>query len=208
MRVRITFAKTDAMRFTSHLDLYRTWERWLRRARLPLAYSQGFRPHAHINLASALPLGFTSGQEVVDIWLESESPASEIESALNHAAPPGIQILCVEALDDRAPTLQKQLEASDFMITFLDPLPDLETRLEALLACDALPRQRRGKDYDLRPLILSIELLAPDGQGRQGLLARLAAHEGATGRPEELILALGAEPESCRVHRERLVFAG
>lgn len=207
MRVRITFAKTDAMRFTSHLDLYRTWERTLRRARLPLAYSQGFRPHAHINLASALPLGFTGDQEVVDIWLETESPAGEIEAALEQAAPPGIQILQVEALDERAPTLQKQLEASEFRIIFLDPLPDLENRLSALLASESLPRERRGKNYDLRPLILSAERLPPDEQGHQRILTRLKAREGATGRPEELILALGGEPSSTRVHREKLLFS-
>ncbi len=59
-RLRLTFAKTAAMRYTGHLDLHTTWERTLRRARLPLAYSQGFHPQPKIQLASALPLGFTS----------------------------------------------------------------------------------------------------------------------------------------------------
>ena len=82
MRVRITFAKTDAMRFTGHLDLHRAWERTFRRAGLPLAYTQGFSPHPRINLASALPLGFTSERELVDIWLEQELPASAVTAAL------------------------------------------------------------------------------------------------------------------------------
>src|SRR5512145_2496762 len=106
MRIRITFAKTTAMRYTGHLDLYRTWERTMRRARLPLAYTQGFRPHPRINLASALPLGFTGEREVVDIWLEQELPVDHIVEALQDASPPGLQVLEVESLDAKAPTLQ------------------------------------------------------------------------------------------------------
>ena len=71
IRLRIVFAKTEAMRYTSHLDLHRTWERTIRRANLPLAYSQGYNPHPRINLASALPLGFTSDCEVVEASSDS-----------------------------------------------------------------------------------------------------------------------------------------
>lgn len=78
MRLRLTFAKTDAMRFTGNLDLHRTWERTIRRAGLPLAYSQGFHPQPRLNLASALPLGFTSQFEMVDVWLENEMPLEQI----------------------------------------------------------------------------------------------------------------------------------
>src|SRR5512139_3345190 len=99
MRIRIIFSKTDAMRFTGHLDLHRTWERLVRRAGLPLAYTQGYSPHPRINLASALPLGFTSDCEVVDIWLEVEMPSGEVRLALTQAAPPGISILDVTPVD-------------------------------------------------------------------------------------------------------------
>jgi radical SAM-linked protein len=71
MRIQITFSKTGAMRFTGHLDLHRAWERTFRRAALPLAYSQGYNPRPKMNLASALPLGFTSECEVIDVRLES-----------------------------------------------------------------------------------------------------------------------------------------
>jgi radical SAM-linked protein len=207
MRLRITFAKTDAMRFTSHLDLYRTWERTMRRAKLPLAYSQGFRPHPRINLASALPLGFTGEEEIVDIWLEQELPLDAIQAALHQAAPPGILVLRVEEIEAAAPTLQTQLEASEFTITFLDPLPDLDARLEILLSSETLARERRGKAYDLRPLIQDIQRLPDDVEGHQRLRARLIAQEGATGRPEEVIFALGSKPQDARVHRERLIFS-
>jgi len=90
MRIQVIFSKTDHMRYTSHLDVHRTWERTLRRARLPLAYSQGFNKRPKINLAAALPLGFTSSCEIVEFWLDGDPSKNEIESRLKEAAPPGI----------------------------------------------------------------------------------------------------------------------
>jgi len=206
MRLRITFAKTDAMRFTSHLDLHKAWERTLRRANLPLAYSQGFNPHPRINLASALPLGFTGEAEVVDVWLDQVLPVPQIESDLERAAPPGIKISKIQEIDDHTPTLQTELEASEFVITFLDELDGLNAHLDDLLAAGSLPRQKRGKEYDLRPLVQDLRRLPDDEHGCQRLLVRLSARPNATGRPEEVIAALGAQPEAARVHRLQLVF--
>jgi radical SAM-linked protein len=207
MRLRIHFAKTEAMRYTSHLDLHRAWERTMRRAGLPLAYSQGFRPHPRINLGCALPLGFTSQDEVVDIWLEHALTVDEIESALDSALPPGIQICDLKIVDEKEPTLQTQLQAAEYLITLLETLPELDSHLEELCRSDSLPRQRRGKAYDLRQLILELRRLADDENGQQRLLVILSAREGATGRPEEVILALGGEPTLARVQRTRLIFA-
>jgi radical SAM-linked protein len=207
MRIRITFAKTDAMRFTSHLDLHRTWERTFRRAGLPLTYSQGFNPHPHLNLACALPLGFTGSQEILDAWLEQMLPEADIRGALEKAAPPGIGIRRVESIDERAPTLQTVLEASDYTIILDERLPDLDERLNALLQAESLPRQRRGKGYDLRPLVLELQHLPDDADGRQCIHARLKAQEGATGRPEEVLEVLGADPLAARVNRDCLVIA-
>jgi radical SAM-linked protein len=205
MRIRITFAKTEAMRFTSHLDLHRTWERTFRRARLPLAYSQGFNPRPRLNLASALPLGFTGSQEIIDAWLEKTLPNTAIQQALSQAAPPGILIQQIETIDERAPALQTMLEASDYTIILDEQIPDLDKHLDALLQAESLPRQRRGKDYDLRPLVLALGRLPDREDGCQRIYTRLMAKEGATGRPEEVLEVLGADPLSTRVNRERLV---
>jgi radical SAM-linked protein len=207
IRLRIIFAKTEAMRYTSHLDLHRTWERTIRRANLPLAYSQGYNPHPRLNLASALPLGFTSDCEVIDIWLEEDRQVDEVTAALNRAAPPGVKLQEVRKVDLRAPTLQTMLVSTDYVITFLDPFPDLDQRLADLLKAESLERQRRGKAYDLRPLIFAAERMQDDGQAHARLQVRLSAQEGATGRPEEVIEALGAMPTHCRVHRIGLNFS-
>jgi radical SAM-linked protein len=206
MRLRITFHKTDAMRFTGHLDLHRTWERTFRRASLPLAYSHGFHPQPRINLACALPLGFTSQSEVADIWLQADLPVDVIKTDLEKAVPPGIEIVSVEELDPRLPALQTQVQSSEYEITLLDHTLKLDERIRDLLSCSSLPRERRGKIYDLRPLIEELSCLTDDAQGRPRLLVRLAARASATGRPEEVLAALNVSPEAARVHRTKLIF--
>jgi len=207
IRLRITFAKTPAMRYTGHLDLHRAWERSFRRAGLPLAYSQGFNPHPRLNLASALPLGFTGEAELIDAWLSEDLPLPEVQSALQRALPPGIQLAHVESVDLHLPALQTELEASEYRITFLEPFPDLPARIQDVLSAASLPRRWRERDYDLRPLILELQLISSDTDHSPQLNLRLAAREGATGRPEELISALGRQPQSARVHRTRLLFS-
>ncbi len=206
IRLRITFSKTPAMRFTGHLDLHRAWERTFRRAGLPLAYSEGFNPHPRINLGSALPLGFTGEAEVIDAWLEQDIPLPEIQAALQRALPPGLQVTHIEPVDLYLPALQTELEASEFHITFLEPFPELAERVSTLLSAASLPRLRRERDYDLRPLVLDLQLLPPDSSGRPQLSVRLVAREGATGRPEEVVAALDCDPQLVRVHRTRLLF--
>jgi radical SAM-linked protein len=207
MRLRITFSKNEWMRFTGHLDLHRAWERIFRRAALPIAYSQGFSPHPRIQLASALPLGFTSQAELVDVWLEEELPLDQIAKALAKAIPPGIQINEIQSVEQRLPSLQSSLEASEFVVAFLDEQPDLQEAVQRLLQADNLPRIRRKKPYDLRPLILELEMLPASEVGQSELRMLLAAKEGATGRPEEVLECLGIAPTSCRVHRTALLFA-
>jgi radical SAM-linked protein len=204
--LRITFAKTEAMRYTGHLDLYRAWERTLRRAGLPLAYSQGYNPRPRIQIASALPLGFASQHEVIDVWFETELVMVRVKGNLQKAAPPGIKVVQVEEVDLRAPALQTQLMSAEYTVTFLDQVEDLDSRLQRIRDAQSLPRERRGKPYDLRPLIEEIERMPDDGSLRQRIHMRLTAQEGATGRPEEVLLEMGLSPHRARVERTRLIF--
>ncbi len=205
MRVRITYSKAGAMQYVGHLDLFRSWERTFRRSGLPLEYSQGFHPQPHINLACALPVGFTSQCEVLDGWLQGEHALPEIETALYKALPPGIEIGDVEVIDGREPALQTQVLSAIYTITFLDDVPDLDSRLGRVLSAEHLPRQRRGKSYDLRPLVEEAHLLPSDESGNARLYTRLAAREGSTGRPEEFLAELNIQFENTRIHREQLL---
>lgn len=199
MRIRITFSKTEAMRYTSHLDLQRTWERTLRRARLPLAYTQGFNPHPRLNLGAALPLGFTSQGEILEVWLEGEIPLGDIESALNPVLPPGIEISLIEETELWSPKVQNLIQTISYQISCPSPPSDIGKQIESILAKSELIRERKGKEYDLRPLIHTLQL---DEQSR--ITMRLSALPGATGRPDEVLLALGIDPHEAHIHRTEI----
>ncbi|MDW8327986.1 MAG: TIGR03936 family radical SAM-associated protein [Anaerolineales bacterium] len=204
-RLRLTFAKTEAMRFTGHLDLHTAWERTFRRARLPLAYSQGYHPQPRLQLAAALPLGFTSECEIADVWLETPQEPEAVRAALEAALPPGLKLLSITEVPPAEPALQTQVRSAEYLVT-LDTdwtAEELDARLAALLAQPSIPRVRRGKAYDLRPLIESAERA---GDART-LRLQLAAREGATGRPEEVVEALGIGTVGARFHRTRLILA-
>ncbi len=207
-RYRIKFAKTQAMRFTSHLDLHRAWERTFRRAELPLSYSQGFNPRPKITLASALPLGFTSRCEMIDVWFDQSLVEQEILNHLQQSAPPGIQIMEIELIDPRQAALQQSLVSAVYQAVIDEDISteNVAKRVEELLSQEAILRRRRGKDYDLRPLIESLTLSSND-DGQPLLEMRLAAREGATGRPDEVLEALGLDPLGARIERTGLHLA-
>lgn len=205
MRIRLTFSKTDLMKYVGHLDLHRSWERTFRRSGLPLAYSQGFHPQPRLNLACALPLGFTSQCEILDAWLEQDIPLEQVQEALSGALPPGLEINDLEVVDSSAPALQTQVIAAVYMITFLDKISDLPERLQRTITAEHLPRLRRNKPYDLRPLIEQLTQVPQNAGGNYGVRVQLAAREAATGRPEELLEEMGVKFEATHVHREKLI---
>ncbi len=204
-RYRITFTKDEAQRYTSHLDLQRAWGRLLRRAGLPLLYSLGFNPRPRIQLSTALPLGCSSEHELADIWLTEEIPCSEMLERLQHSAPPGTRILEVERAALNEPALPSQIDAVSYIVQIDAGLTeeDLSSAIHDLLLAKVLERERRGKTYDLRPLILELEI-SSDGMEHPSIRMKLAAKEGATGRPEEVLFALDLDPSTAKIHRIRL----
>ncbi len=208
MRIRIDYAKSDLLRYTSNLDMQRSWERTLRRAHLPVAYSQGFHPQPRINQAAALPLGFTSRQEIVDVWFDQALPVEEVDAALRRAAPPGVEITSVVEVDGHEPSIQTRVLAAEYTVTFTGPVEfaDLQLRAASFLSAETCLRQRREKTYDLRPLVEDLRCLETDPPGQPALWMRLSAREAANGRPDEVVSALGFSPESARIERTRLIF--
>jgi radical SAM-linked protein len=203
MRLRITFSKTGALRYIGHLDLNTIWERGTRRAGLPLAYSQGFHPQPKIHIAAALPLGFASRCEVLDMRLNEDMDLNELPNRLQAAMPPGIGIVKVESVDEHAPAIQTQVLSAEYEVTLTGAVDrsDLKRKIDEVLSSTSLPRERRNKKYDLRPLIEKLEM--PSGDK---ILIQLAAREGATGRPEEVISVLGIALEDTQTERVGLIF--
>ena len=205
MRVRVNYARSDAIRYTGHLDTQRVWERTLRRSRLPVAYSQGFNPQARIQIACALPLGFTSLCELMDFWLEAALPLPEIEMALLGALPPGIRVLSLAEVGLHQAALQTQVVAASYQAALFDPFPlsELAPRVQNLLSESSLVRIWREKSYDLRPLIESLMCSLSD-IGCPTIQMRLSAKQNATGRPEEVLSALALNPYLAYFERTQL----
>jgi len=191
-RIRLSYTKGPSLRFTGHLDLQRLWERLLRRSGLPIRYSQGYNPRARLNLASALPLGVISEAEMLDFWMDEPLPTETVRQHLAENAPPGLNILKVTSISLKEKALQEQMSASEYRVSFFDPQPEdaLTEKVAALLAAEQLPRVRRKKSYDLRPLILDLQVTRSD-TGEIELWMRLNAEPGATGRPDEVLEELG-----------------
>jgi radical SAM-linked protein len=225
MRIRVTFTKQGALRYTGNLDLHKIIERSIRRANLPLAYSHGYHPQPKINLAAALPLGFASRAEVMDIWLNEE--VEDVVHPLQANAPSGLTILGATQVDEREPSLPTQVIAAEYQAALTEAAyarrpelvegSSLNEKIASVMESESIPRERRGKKYDLRPLIEELSPLSPPGgptgvlrEGAggegQGLFMRLAAREGATGRPEEVLEVLGIPLEDTRIERTKLIF--
>lgn len=207
-RIRIAFSKCQSLRYTGSLDMHRIWERSFRRAQLPLAYSQGFHPQPRINQALPLPLGMTSQNDLAEFWLEKEMDLLEVAKALQPAVPPGLDIHSIETVDLRSPSLPLQVISAEYKVQILVTIPDsqLSQSIAELLARPEIIREKRGKQYDLRPLVEVLRLQNGDN-GQTILIMQLSAREGATGRPEEVLTALDLDPFMARIERSRLILS-
>ena len=207
-RYRITFTRDRTVRFVGHLDLAKTWERTLRRADLPVAYSQGFHPLPKFTFASALPVGCTSEAEVMDVVLAEPMDSADMAARLAPALPVGIAVTSIAEVPLNAPALQAALRWAEYVVTVEtdETREPIESQAQTLLAAPALPRERRGKSYDLRPLVLSLAVEAVSASSAQ-LIMRLRADANAgTGRPDEVLAALGWADAPMQIHRRRLGF--
>jgi len=204
MRIQITFSKQGPLRYTSHLDVHKLWERAARRAELPLAYSQGFHPQPKMNIAAALPLGFSSRCEVLDMRLEQDISLDGLVEKLNNTMPEGIRVTQIEqVMNERAPALQTQVLSAEYEVTSKEASfgSDLTRKIDSVMGTESIIRTRRNKEYDLRPLVEELKLVADNK-----LFMKLTAKEGATGRPEEVLDVLGIAFEETRIERTHLNF--
>jgi radical SAM-linked protein len=210
-RMRVTFSTDDTVKYVGHLDMHRTWERAIRRARLPLAYTQGFNPQPRLQFAAALPVGFTGSAECADVFLDDVLDPAEFLARLSAAMPPGIRPLTAAPVARELPSLQSQVKGARYRVEVEtdENAGDFLARLQAFLARSEARRERRkGKEvapYDLRPLVQSL-VYAGSCELGQAFHVTMAAEPGATGRPDELLAELGFETAPRRIVREELFF--
>ena len=160
--MRIHHARGAELRYVGNLDMQLVWERTLRRARLPVAFSQGFNPRPRFHMAAALPLGFTSRCEMLDLWLNEDLEPETLRQAVQAAAPPGLLVQLVERVELREPALQTLVCAAEYSALLRETPPGFDPgeAVQALLGETSLPREWRKKPYDLRPLIFALDTAA------------------------------------------------
>ena len=213
-RIRLWFRKFGATRYIGHLDLARTMERALNRAKIPVAYTQGFNRRPRMQFAAALPLGYTSDCEIMDILLQTKLPAETVLTQLANRMAPGITMVQAKEVAISEPSLQAQTTYAEFVVTILEEVESttLQQNIEQFLATEQFIKEKKGKtkrgrptikSYDLRPLVLALQMPASSSAQLQ-LEMKLALEPSKTGRPDEVIEALGIDPLNCRFHRTNL----
>jgi radical SAM-linked protein len=202
VRIRVKFSKTGKIRWTSHRDVARMWERAFRRTELPLAYSVGFSPRPKVSFGLALSTGHESVAEYLDLELDPErSGAIEVATLpalLSAALPDGIDVISAGVIDDRRDSLQHEVTSCRYeLVAAGATLTTLRELAATALAADAIVirRTRKGTavDDDVRPAILSIDVLdeieGDDGRTCVRFAAELATQPRGL-RPAELLDAL------------------
>jgi len=210
-RLRVTYRHGPELRYISNLDLIRLFERALRRARLPIAYSGGFNAHPRIHIAAPLPVGFAGENEMADFLLSQPVEPAAFQERLMQQLPQGLALLSVVVVARKEPSLAAQLREARYRAQLPATLELERVRedVRELLAREQIARSRRGKKgrmrkYDLRPLILAL-VVVPGDAGPQ-LEMTLAARDAATGRPEEVLAALGYSDIPTDITRVQMMF--
>ena len=203
MRIRFRFSKLGKVRFTSQRDVARMWERALRRAELPLAYTEGFSPRPQLSFGLALPTGCESLAEYVDVVLDDARPETAdvdvagLPARLSGMLPDGIEVQRAGVVERRATSLQQEVTSCSWAMAFRGLTRDeLCARVDALLAATSVPitRERKGREEedDLRPSVVSLAVVDGGGDGEVvDVVAELATQPRGV-RPIELVRGLVA----------------
>ena len=198
------------MKYISHLDIMRLWQRALSRAGMALAYSEGFHPHPRISLAAPLAVGVTSEAEFMDVTLTRQVSPHFFTAAVNQQLPAGLAILQVVSIAENVPSLQSQVRFAEYIVELETEKgrEEIASAIKDLLALQQLPWQHQRdtgpRHYDLRQLIDDVWLI-DCSEGRCTLGMRLRCDSGGSGRPEQVAAAMGFTEHPKSIHRTRLV---
>lgn len=197
MKLRIRHTKLGKIRFTSHRDTARHWERAVRKAQIPLAYSAGFTPRPRMSFGLALPTGAESLAEYLDIELadHAEVDLHTLAAQFSAELPVGYEVTDVVLRDVGSPSLQEDVVACTWELTLEGVThPELATAIEVALAAPAMlvERERKGQRStdDVRPAILDLSVAPPADDDPRPRLCAMLATTGRGLRPTELLAAM------------------
>lgn len=216
-RLRLTYEKGEAIKFIAHQDEHRLWERALRRADLPLLYKQGFNPQPHLVFASPLGVGITGTNEPIDIVLSPPLPLEEVRERITAKLTPGVHLHNIEEMPLHSPSLQGLLIGADYTILLYTELAELSSEsidqaIQNFLSETEVWRERERKGerytYNLRPLIFELVNQGYDTEREEHrIFLRVQQRAGATGRPDEVVAALGLDDFARTLRRDRLYYS-
>ena len=187
----VRYAKRGKMRFASHLDVARAFERGVRRADLPIAYSTGFTPHPKISYAGGAPTGVASEAEYLSLTLTSRTEADDVRERLNAALPDGIDVIAVTEDSGKLPA--SRLTASEWQIALPGlPADNVVPVVEEFLALTEAPVERltsKGmRRMDARAAVVSLDVI--DDASRGSALRMVVRHTVPSVRPDDVLNAL------------------
>ncbi|MFF7973222.1 TIGR03936 family radical SAM-associated protein [Streptomyces sp. NPDC007905] len=201
-RIRLRYTKRGRLRFTSHRDFQRAFERALRRAEVPMAYSAGFTPHPKVSYANAAPTGTGSEAEYLEIALTESRDPEPLRVLLDESLPAGLDI--VDAVEARTSGLADRLTASvwELRLDGVDPV-DAESAVEAFIKADTVEVQRMTKNgvrtFDARPAVASLESATTQSQQADrtsdqpcAILRLVVRHVTPAVRPDDVLSGLRA----------------
>ncbi len=190
--------------------MMRLWHRALRRAGMPLAYSQGFNPQPRISLASPLAVGVTSEGELMDVFLQQKVSLDFFAKALGEQLPRGLGLIDTRDIWLRLPSLQSQLRFAEYMVEVGPEIGSKEVTLaiRSLMEKEELLwehlRDKRIHKYDLRGLIDDLWIVREEESGCT-IGMRLCNSPSGSGRPDQVLLAIGFVKPAKSIHRTRLI---
>ena len=211
-RIRIKYIKGEQVKYISHLDILRTFNRALKRAGLPVAYSQGFNPHPLISFGMPLSVGMTSEAEYADIEFEKDVDTEELISAINNVMPEGIKVIKADLIDDKTPSIASCINMAEYRVTvFLKKKIDINLfdALDEFLSQDEIIVQKQNKkktqEVNIHPDIHNIDIEESNAE-TVVFNMKLSAGSKANLKPELVIQALenyipGFEADFIKIHK-------
>lgn len=207
MRMIAEFEKMGRMSWFSHLDLQNTMQRALRRAQLPVAYSQGFNPHVLTSFATALSVGCQSRGEVMEVEMAGEISPEEFAEKLNACLPDGLKVHRCAPVPDSAPALMAKVAEAGYDITA--PNADLTQAVEAFLKAEEVMVEKRSKTktrlVNIRPMVHEITCAF---DGKDSRLSMVLEQTNANALKVELVMQALAPEQEFRFVRTALYAAG
>lgn len=212
MKVRIKFSKLGCMKFVGHLDTMRYFQKAIRRAGLPIAYSEGFSPHMIMSFAAPLGVGITSCGEYFDMELTEEMPTDTIRRLLNETMAEGVEVLSARKVEDgKASKAMSLVAAADYAIAFRpgrEYVPDWKERIDEYYQQPSIvvfkKTKRSEKHVDIKPFIYKLKIVD------NTIHMQLAAGSSNNTKPDLVMegfaayLGIQPPPYAFTVHRQEV----